>query len=180
MNDRDWQKIGALLVESTQGLFQKLGATLESRGTHESGAFVDEMTVAVIGFAGDAMRGSLVIGAARVAWKKTHPLAADRPTLSEDDVRDWAGELANQLIGRLKIRLLRHGITIQLGTPTTMSGRDFKLGPAVTKVMSSQHRFEMGSDWVIVRLDAVVDEGVTLQEAAEPTSEEDDGGTFIF
>jgi len=37
--------------------------------------------------------------------------------VKEDDLEDWARELANQLIGRLKTKLIMHGLEITLGLP---------------------------------------------------------------
>jgi len=39
-----------------------------------------------------------------------------------DQVRDWVGELTNQLAGRIKSRFLKHNIEIGLSTPVSLSG----------------------------------------------------------
>ena len=69
---------------------------------------------AIIGFTGTDMCGSLLIACSR------EPL-----TLAGDDVhgiRDWLAELANQMLGRIKNRLLALGTTIHATTPIILRG----------------------------------------------------------
>ena len=57
-------------------------------------------------------------------------------------MRDWVGELTNQLVGRLKSKLLARGIEIALTTPIVLSGVRLKplprgrLEPAVMHAKS--------------------------------------------
>jgi hypothetical protein len=72
------------------------------------------MFCGVIGFAGDDLRGSLLLACSR------EPLAAagDNPRA----IRDWLAELANQLLGRIKNRLITLGATIYCSTPIVLRG----------------------------------------------------------
>jgi hypothetical protein len=42
-------------------------------------------------------------------------------------VRDWSMELANQVVGRVKNRLLPYGVTLQTSCPTAVSGHPLAL-----------------------------------------------------
>ena len=73
---------------------------------------------AVVGFSGKSFRGSLVVGfsGAALAHLKEHGAGADRDAL---------GELSNQLLGRLKNRLLPHDLELFLGIPVVLRGEHF-------------------------------------------------------
>ena len=69
----------------------------------------------VVGFCGRGVRGSLAVAGSRAT------LCASNPSPSSS-VRDWAGELANQLIGQVKSYLLAYGVEIDFSTPVVLSG----------------------------------------------------------
>jgi CheY-specific phosphatase CheX len=180
MDTHEWREIGSIVADCSTRLFRALGVELDYVGCQEPIPCADELTVAVIGLAGMEMRGSLVVGTTPNLLVLTHPLTKDRSKLDEDQLRDWSGELANQLIGRIKIRLLAHGITISLGTPTTMSGRELTLGSALKNTECLPHRFEVGRDWLLVRMEAVAEPGVKLSKTPVPIPETEEGGMLIF
>jgi hypothetical protein len=68
----------------------------------------------VMGFVGDSVRGSCLLTAPEAAVLAAGPRSAP--------VRDWIGELANQLVGRLKTKLMARGVTIALTTPVVLKG----------------------------------------------------------
>lgn len=70
---------------------------------------------AVIGFSGPDLSGALMIAA------DPGPIAASRPTPTASN-RDWLAELANQLLGRIKNRLLPTGVEIYPTTPIVLRG----------------------------------------------------------
>jgi hypothetical protein len=177
MNTSGWRQVGDIVVETTLKLFRTLGVELAYTGSPDPIPCADELTVAVIGFAGSQMRGSLVMGATRQALRLSHPLAG---RADDDSLRDWGGELSNQLIGRIKIRLLAHEIVIQLGTPTTMSGHELTLGAALKNPDCLPHRFAIGDDWVLVRMECVAEAGVALLGSPAPLPDTDEGEMLIF
>lgn len=73
-------------------------------------------TAGVLGFTGPAVRGSLVIALTGGLAEKTNPMG------EAGNNRDWVGELANQLLGRIKLALLDHGIDIYLNLPAVLKG----------------------------------------------------------
>lgn len=80
----------------------------------------------IIGFTGDQMKGTLMLCA-------TAGLL-DAPKFGESSAQDWIGELANQLLGRVKNRLLSYGLVIHLSTPVTMQGHQLHPEPCHEEV----------------------------------------------
>jgi hypothetical protein len=74
------------------------------------------VTCGVIGFSGPLVRGALVVALTGGLAEKTNPIGAG------GNLRDWVGELANQLLGRIKLALLDHGIDIYLNLPAVLKG----------------------------------------------------------
>jgi CheY-specific phosphatase CheX len=105
----------------------------------------------VMGFIGDRVRGTLLLAAPKDTILATAPEDA-RP-------RDWVGELANQLVGRLKSKLMAHGVTVALSTPVVLSG--VRLSPLPrSEVLPSV--FETPTGRILVWLEVEVDPEFTL------------------
>jgi hypothetical protein len=68
-----------------------------------------------IGFVGRRLRGTCLLAATEP------PLAASCPEKA-GALRDWVGELTNQFVGRLKSKLLSHGVEVFVTTPIVLSG----------------------------------------------------------
>ena len=68
----------------------------------------------VMGFYGETLSGTCLLAAPAATVLAAAPRDA-RP-------RDWVGELTNQLVGRLKSKLLARGVTIAMTTPVVLSG----------------------------------------------------------
>lgn len=85
--------------------------------------------IGVIGFVGDKIRGSVVLAPSSDVLQRTFPLAGEAGG-------DWAGELANQLLGRIKNRLLSHGVEVALTPPIVLRGFD------ITATGSARHASE--------------------------------------
>lgn len=133
----------------------------------------DVIVVAVIGFAGEEMRGSLVLRASLAsvdAWRK--PFDVDHET----DACDMLGELANMFLGRLKGKLLAEGLPILMSTPTTARGPAVILAPAGGP--EDQLAFA-GEDWRLsVRVDAAFDASFGLEDA--PTAVAAEAGDVML
>jgi len=118
--------------------------------------------VAVLGYAGEAMSGSLVLHASRDSTAALIPaeLRVDM-SKSEDALRDQLGELANQLLGRLKNRLLTGGVVLALATPATAFGVEIRLGAAPGS-STSRGAIVWDGGAVLVRLDVSFAAGFEL------------------
>lgn len=52
----------------------------------------------------------------------TYPIAEGITTIEENRLEDWLSELSNQLIGRLKAKLIEHDCYVDLGLPISYFG----------------------------------------------------------
>jgi CheY-specific phosphatase CheX len=76
-----------------------------------------------IGFGG-AVRGSLMVAGPKQLFERTSPLSTEVGRLSEAELFDWTGEMANQLLGRIKRRFCGAGREFHASTPTAVGGRE--------------------------------------------------------
>jgi hypothetical protein len=67
----------------------------------------------VIGLVGDKLRATCLLAATE------GPLRASCP--AGEQLRDWTGELANQLVGRIKMQLFARSVNVALSTPLTLT-----------------------------------------------------------
>ena len=112
-----------LLRDQLVGSARDAFAAYDVRVTGERLAFVvddDPRLASVIGFSGEGMTGELAVVAPRSLMRSSYPVPGRRDSASEAEVDDWAGEFANQVLGRLRSRLLMKGLDIQPSTPHTM------------------------------------------------------------
>ncbi len=107
------QRISKLASSACAELFAAYG--LELQPSDRSWADSDErLLCGVVGFVGRKLRGSCLVAGGE------QPLGASCP--SGNQLRDWVGELANQLAGRMKTKLLAHNVEVSLTTPIVISG----------------------------------------------------------
>jgi CheY-specific phosphatase CheX len=131
---------------------------------------------AIIGYAGDKVRGALVMIAEKTAVQSW--LSKLEGADPEGNQCDALGEFSNMLLGRLKARLLPEGFPILLSTPTTAFGAGFTLAPSVGP--SAWLSFE-GPGWEFhVRIDATFDEGFALQAVADREAAVEAGEMMLF
>ena len=113
----------------------------------------ERSAAAIIGFAGEKVRGALILCASNTSIERWMAVLGAGP----GEENDTLGEFSNMLLGRLKGRLLAEGVTLLLSTPTTTSGSDLRLSPPLVQ---SGTQFFAGDDWsVMARLDATFDSG---------------------
>jgi CheY-specific phosphatase CheX len=121
----------------------------------------------VMGFVGDSVRGTCLLAAPQGTIEAAAPKDAA--------ARDWVGELANQLVGRLKAKLMARGATIALSTPVVVCG--VKLSP-LPRTDVDPVVFESPHGKVLVWLEVEIQDGFQLgQERALQASE---GELLVF
>jgi len=144
------QRIQAMAATAAAELLQAYGVTLSPAA--EGWVETDELLYSgVMGFVGDRVRGTCLLAAPKDTILSTAPADA-RP-------RDWVGELANQLVGRLKSKLMQHGVTIGVSTPVVLSG--VKLSPLPRSDVAPSV-FETPTGRLLVWLEVEVDPEFTL------------------
>jgi CheY-specific phosphatase CheX len=116
----------------------------------------EDLCIASVGFTGADVRGSLVIMAAdEVLAASLSGVARDEAT--DELFADWAAELANQLCGRLKNKLLRQGVLVTISVPSVLraSGAVHHSRPRPIGVGTS-HSFSSGTSGFTVSLDVLL------------------------
>ena len=116
------QLFTVMAFEAGMSLFSAYDVSLEPSDLDTFRRNSDVNLLSVIGFAGKEISGTLVLGATR------EPLARSKPNRASD--RDWIAELANQLLGRIKNKILRRGIVFYAMPPAVVSGEH--LAPVVS------------------------------------------------
>jgi len=87
----------------------------------------------VLSAAGEGIRLSSTLSLDRELLVRTHP--SGEAHVAERDLEDWCRELNNQLVGRLKNKLLRAGCEVSAGLPVLIRGTD------IVAVTSDDHDF---------------------------------------
>jgi hypothetical protein len=165
------QVLDDIIVDCTRSLFSGFGIELEQiKAQHQAIELVG-----VIGFAGETMRGALGLAL-------TPGVAAAGATSvgSQAGVDDWLAEATNQLLGRVKNKLLLWGVPISIALPMVLRGVEVRLSPRSGDALQS-YSFLAGSDRVLVWLDLQVSGDIVLTAAPEKDSEAvDEGGMVLF
>lgn len=149
-------------------LFADYGVSLEPAG--DPRALGDVLYCGVIGFTGDGIRGSIVLAGSSAALDQSNPIPGSR-------VRDWIGELTNQLVGRIKNRLLKHGVEVWITTPIVLRGRQIALETANDSPLPMY--FAGGRGGVAVWFDVDSDPEFELHEE-EASATLDEGMSLLF
>jgi len=118
--------------------------------------------MSVVGFATTGVRGSLLLLSPRaVVMELVPPEVRASSTPIEHLLRDVLGEFANMLAGRLRNRLIAHGIDPLVSTPMTVLGDEI-IVPAPKSGISAWNRFVGPEIDLFVRLDATFETSFTL------------------
>jgi CheY-specific phosphatase CheX len=108
-----------------QDLFGGYGLTARQAADSDEPVSPHFFLCSVIGFTGRDVRGTLVLALTEQLSGSSNPIAGADPIASAGSVtqRDWVGELSNQLLGRIKLELLRAGVEIYLNLPAVLGGQ---------------------------------------------------------
>ncbi|MDD9942496.1 MAG: chemotaxis protein CheX [Myxococcales bacterium] len=154
-------------------LFSDYGKDLQvSESTKEEKRRLSLSLGAAIGFTSEHVRGVLAIAVDERLAKDMNPLSTDDSGAenSKANSTDWIGELANQLLGRLKNKLLANGVELALSTPVVVQGTHLRLGAVHRR--ATRLLFTDAENQAHVWWDAEVDSDLVISESTEePQSE---------
>lgn len=110
------QIIQDVIVECNKALFEHYNVPLIfAPNAIAEQIWEEELVLAgLIGFTSTNVRGSMVLAVS------SGPLSA--LTEKEQEYRDWIQELANQLLGRAKNRMLAYDVDLHMTTPLSLRG----------------------------------------------------------
>ncbi|HTV24844.1 MAG TPA: chemotaxis protein CheX [Polyangiaceae bacterium] len=143
-----------IVRDATRALFGGYGAPLELDASPAHETLERASFVAVIGFSSSTFNGSLLMALPNDVVARTLPAAGG-------DLMDWCGELANQLLGRLKNQLVEYRVSINMTLPVVISGGRFAL-PAKTRPVTRYFTFASAFGNLLVRLEAELSPDVEL------------------
>jgi chemotaxis protein CheX len=168
MSEENNKVLSDVVNDCVVKVFEAYDTTLDTAQMADPGHEV----VAVIGYAADEVRGGLALGISKNLAQRTMPT-------SDTPLYDWAGELANQILGRVRNKMLAYQIDIQISTPVVLHGLGVQVAPPGhdgVKVAS----YQSGSDIVQVLLEARFEEGFVLPERCEDGGTVDEGEMLLF
>lgn len=128
--------------------------------------------VAVIGFSGDQIRGALGLAAPESILRR---LASDHAELREDVL----AEAANQLLGRIKNRLLSFGAEISLSLPMVLRGVEIRLAPR-PGIDVFAYAFGSAEGDVAVWFDARIEHDLVLAPSTDPNDHATAEGELVL
>jgi hypothetical protein len=131
--------------------------------------------LATVGFSADDVRGALVVLASPGFFRATYPL----PDPGDIDIRDWAGEVANQILGRINNRFARLGCLFSVGTPAIVSGDDLSVELAADRPHASL-RGRLGEHEVFMIFDVQRTDGSALFRPCEMAETMPEGDGILF
>ncbi len=116
------QCIQRLFLECCEKLFQSLDCT-----THllsDTSADLSQSPIACIDAGSDDVEFMIALQLPLPVLALTYPVAEGITTVDENRLEDWISELSNQLIGRLKAKLIEHDCFVSIGLPQSFFGAD--------------------------------------------------------
>jgi hypothetical protein len=131
----------------------------------------------IIDFAGDAMKGKVVLLAPFDFFAASRARAEGAGALSSRSaadwirVRDWTMELSNQLLGRIKNQLCTIGVVVEAGLPRAVS--DHALIVTVRERKGAHRVFAAGRHEVLVWFEADMNEAGRRSTSIAPVKEGD-------
>lgn len=158
-----------LLVTSCQGLFEVYGVELQEMSAANVETPHSIELAGIIGLTAESLRGTLVLGTTESILKETDDRA---------DGRDWIGELANQLLGRLKNRLFAYGVEIAMSTPVSLRGHNLALTSSSEDTWF--YAFQSSAGLVCVWFDLELEPGYTMFKAEEAEESAVEGELMFF
>jgi hypothetical protein len=165
MNQDSLSNLDRLIHEASLELFAAYHVQLEAG--EFTGKRSREIYAATIGFTSPEMKGAIVVTLCRGLAAISLPAQLAGRAGESAIVADWTGELANQLLGRIKRKLAGFGVDIALSTPVVFRGQGLDLFPQQAEVYRRQE-FGHGSGACLVVFQARVAEGCELEALDNP------------
>jgi hypothetical protein len=168
-NDAVSAKVGTLAGAACVELFDAYGVRLVDApgGSWEHS---DEAVLSgSMGFVGPRLRGTCLLASSE------GPLIASCPAGGRP--KDWIGELTNQLVGRLKTKLLARGVEVFLSTPIVLTGARIR---PVPRGLLTPTVLACAEGHVLVWLEAESGQDLTLVSEHPSPNPGSEGDIFIF
>jgi hypothetical protein len=166
--------VDGLVMDVTRALFDHYGVKLELDGSPVLKTLSTVQLISTIGFSSPTLDGSLLLAIPNVVIQQMLPTP-------DASLADWTGELANQLCGRLKNKLLNYDVVINLALPVVVSGDDLNL-PVQAGLLTRHFSFVCDGGRLFVRTEMALCASVELvrQSLASESAGMDEGALLFF
>jgi hypothetical protein len=164
--ERLTQLLTSCLIELLRGLGVEPTLCPERRCEGASG----KVLAAFVGFGDDDLRGSFsLVGESRL-FARLYPLAkSDDP----QHLMDWACEMANQAVGRLRNRARLYGVRLTAGAPQSALAERVRLSPSLRP---SRTPIVLGIDDMVLETWLELDLRPSVHMADQPNEDNNAGG----
>jgi CheY-specific phosphatase CheX len=159
--------VDKIAEESCTSLFQAYGVPLET--VPASGTTAPALS-AVIGFSGPGIRGTCILAASESPIKMSDPIGGSP--------RAWIAELSNQLVGRIKNKLLAHGAEVYVTTPVVLRAELLARIDGGNQVPPRAFASEGGNVFVWIELDT--DPTLVLSPTPHDAAAVQEGDAVMF
>jgi chemotaxis protein CheX len=177
MKEEDRAVINAMIVDMCREMFAANGESLAELDDPGTDAERDGLLAASIGLSGHSVRGAMVVVARPAFFFSTYPVELGTPGTGE--IFDWAGEVANQLLGRLKNRLGRYGVDFTLSTPTVVRGDRLRLRTG-DQSATLRRPLHIRDERVDIHFEIERDDDQPLLSNGPPASASPEGDALLF
>ncbi len=164
--------IDGLVQDVTRALFESYGVKLELDGSPVAKILESVQMISTIGFSSATLSGSLLLAIPQSVLERTVPTP-------DANLADWSGELANQLLGRLKNQLLNYQVAINLALPVVVSGGEFHL-PTRNRRLTRHFSFVSASGRMFIRTEMELAPSIELVRQTGTTVGVDEGELLFF
>jgi hypothetical protein len=159
--------VDKIAEEACTSLFKAYGVPLET--VPAVGAAAPALS-AVIGFSGPGIRGTCILAASESPINMSNPIGGSP--------RVWIAELSNQLVGRIKNKLLAHGGEVYVTTPVVLRAEMLAPLDGGSKIPPRAFASEGGNVFVWIELETEPTLVLSLTPRAEAAAEEGDALMF--
>jgi len=178
MLDSDAAELSEIVVSASRHVFPSCGIPLAGQITNGVEA-PEKQLVAFMGFTGDALRGTMAIVVPTELMRQAYPLPLRDNDRSEFEVFDWAAEVANRLLGRIKVALAARSVEIEASTPRVMLAEQLHVTRSTRGTVCSAC-FASGSTSVRVWFDAISTEGQPIFGVPSEDFSPPEGDVLLF
>jgi len=159
--------VDKIAEEACTSLFQAYGVPLETVPTVGTAA---PALSAVIGFSGPGIRGTCILAASESPIKMSNPIGGSP--------RVWIAELSNQLVGRIKNKLLAHGAEVYVTTPVVLRAELLAPLDGGSKLPPRAFASEGGNVFVWIELET--EPTLVLSLTPRPEAAVEEGDALMF
>lgn len=115
------QSIQSLFLQCCQTLFEGLDCNTKMAAACRA-EDLENSPIACIDGGSDDIEFMVALQLPLEVLAMTYPIAEGITTIEENRLEDWISELSNQLIGRLKAKLIEHDCFVNIGLPISYFG----------------------------------------------------------